>query len=221
MLTGACEAPGWRAGPRGCISSLGSAVGAAVASPPAPVALTLASCLPATKPTGLALLWAFGALLLLEPPVKRKMRPGWEEPSAPTCYNARGSWEGGEERDWVSFKPCVSQRKKQGPERGGAVSRVTQRSWAGQAGQTASRFYNSMSDLRVGVACVGRAPGTWELEVACPPALLSWGMPLGQRRVGLWPGFGQGRRIGQGSQGEAQAYIYRGLGAISPSLLRF
>ena len=33
MLTGACEAPGWRAGPQGCISSLGSAVGAAVASP--------------------------------------------------------------------------------------------------------------------------------------------------------------------------------------------
>ena len=91
MLTGACEAPGCR----GCISSQGSAVGAAVASPPAPAALTLTSCLPATKPIGLALLWAFGALLLLEPPVKRKMRPGWEEPSAPTCYNARGSWEGG------------------------------------------------------------------------------------------------------------------------------
>ena len=63
------------------------------------------------------------------------------------------------------------------------MSRVTQRSWAGQAGQTASRFYNSMSDLRVGVACVGRAPGTWELEEACPPTLLSWGMPLGQS----WP----------------------------------
>lgn len=141
MLTGACEAPGWRAGPQGCISSLGSAVGAAAASPPAPAALTLASCLPATKPTGLALLWAFGALLLLEPPVKRKMQPGQEEPSSLTLYNARGSWEGGEERDWVSFKPCVSQRKKQGPERGGAVSRVTQRGVTGQTGQTASRFY--------------------------------------------------------------------------------
>ena len=81
MLTGACEAPGWRAGPQGCISSLGSAVGAAVASPPAPAALAVASCLPAIRPTGLALLWAFGALLLLEPPVKRKMRPGREEPS--------------------------------------------------------------------------------------------------------------------------------------------
>lgn len=82
MPTGACEAPGWRAVSRGCISSLGSAVGAAAASPPAPAALTLASCLPATKPTGLALLWAFGALLLLKPPVKKKCGLARKSPPA-------------------------------------------------------------------------------------------------------------------------------------------
>ena len=177
MLTGACEAPGWRAGPQGCISSLGSAVGAAVASPPAPAALAVASCLPAIKPTGLALLWAFGALLLLEPPVKRKMRPGREEPSTPTCYNARGSWEGGEERDCVSFKPCVSQRKKQGPERGGTVSRVTQRGWAGQAGQTASRFYKSLTSgwgWPVWEGLLG--PGSWKkfVRLPCCPGGCPW-----------------------------------------------
>ena len=45
---------------------------------------------------------ALGALLLGEPPVKRKMRPGREEPSSLTRQNARGSWEEGEGRDWVS-----------------------------------------------------------------------------------------------------------------------
>ena len=74
-----------------------------------------------------------------------------------------------------------------------------------EAGQ-ASQPPDSTSDLRVGLAWVGRGPVSWKKPVRLP--CCPRGCPLGQGRVGLWPGFGQGRRVSQGGQGGVPAYIY-------------
>lgn len=131
-------------------------------------------------------------------------------------YPSQCTWQlGGRGRERLGFlKPCASQRKKQGPESGGAVSGVTQRGWAGQAGQTAPRVYVRPQG---GLGLCGKGP--WELKEACLPALLSWGMPLGWRRVGLWPGFGQGRRKARAAKVRVKPVSREGWGPSQPHSL--